>query len=92
MSDKKQLYIDKMEAQLKEWSAHLDLAHAKADTDKAEAKIETHDKIDSLRAEGAEISAKLAEIKEAGAESWEELTKGADKAWTKIKDAFSVAK
>ena len=92
MSDNKQLYIDKMEAQLREWSVQLDVAHAKADKDKAEAKIELHGKIDSLRAECAEISAKLAEIKEAGAESWEELTKGADKAWTKIKDAFAITK
>jgi hypothetical protein len=40
MTDKRKAYEDRLDAQLKEWSAEIALLNAKADKAKAEAKIE----------------------------------------------------
>ena len=42
MHDKRKAYEEKLDAQLKEWSAQIALLKAKADNAKADAKIEYH--------------------------------------------------
>ena len=92
MVTKKQIYIDKMERQLSEWSAQLDATIAIADKVIFELGRDFSQKIASIRADRAEINEKLINIKAAGDNSWENMTEGADRAWAKVKDAFVVAR
>ena len=47
--DKRKAYIEKLEAQLEEWDAKIDLLKAKSKKAKAEAKIEYYNKIETFR-------------------------------------------
>jgi len=80
-------YHDKMEAQLKEISAKIDVYKAKAAKISADAKIEIEKEIARLRPMQESAQAKLAELRTSGSETWEELKVGIDKAWTDLTTA-----
>jgi hypothetical protein len=91
MKDKRKVYEEKLDAQLKEWSAQIALLKAKADNAKADAKIEYYKTVDALQHKQNEARVKLKELKTAGDEAWEDLKAGADKAWAEVKTAFHDA-
>lgn len=87
----KEAYQQKMEAQLKEWSAKIDLLKAKADKAEAGAKVEYYKQIDELRVKAEAAQTKLQQVKEAGEEAWETFKDGAEKAWAELKKAVESA-
>jgi len=91
MKNKRKAYEDKLDAQLAEWNAKIDLLKAKADKATAEAKIEYYKTIESLQHKQADAKAKLQELKTSGDEAWEDIKAGAEKAWTEVKDAYHDA-
>jgi len=88
MRDKRKAYEQKLDAQLDEWNAQIDLLKARADKAEAEAKIEYYKTIDTLQHKQAEVRTKLHELKTAGDEAWEDLKTGAGKAWAEVEAAF----
>ena len=91
MKDKRKAYEEKLDAQLKEWSAQIALLKAKADKAKVEAKIDLYKTIDILQSRQEEARTKLKELKTAGDAAWEDVKKGAEKAWAEIKIAYKDA-
>lgn len=91
MTDKRRAYEEKLAAQLQEWSAQITLLRAKADTAKANAKIEYYTTLEVLQHKRDAAQVKLQELKEVGDEAWEELKIGVEKAWAEIKTAFHEA-
>jgi hypothetical protein len=91
MTDKRRAFEEKLEAQMKEWNAQIDLLKAKADTAKAEAKVDYYAKIEALQHKRDTARTKLQELKSAGDEAWEDLKAGAEKAWAEVKKAFHDA-
>ncbi len=91
MKDKRKAYEEKLDAQLKEWSAQISLLKAKADNAKADAKIEYYKTIDALQGKQKEAKTKLQELKTAGDEAWEDLKTGAEKVWAEVKTAYHDA-
>jgi multidrug resistance efflux pump len=91
MQDKRKAYEEKLDAQVKEWSAQIELLKAKADKAKAEVKIEYYKTIEALQSKQNEAKAKLQELKTAGDEAWEDLKTGAEKAWAEVKTAYHDA-
>ena len=91
MQDKRKAYEEKLEAQVKEWNAQLELLKAKAGNAKADAKIEYYKTIEALQSKQNEAKAKLRELKTAGDEAWEDLKTGAEKAWAEVKAAYHEA-
>jgi len=91
MKNKRKAYEEKLDAQLKEWSAQITLLKAKADNAKADAKIEYYKTIEALQGKQNEARTKLQELKTAGDEAWEDVKKGAEKAWTEVKSAYHDA-
>ena len=91
MTDKRRAFEEKLEAQMKEWNAQIALLKAKADTAKAEAKVEYYARIEALQQKRDTAGAKLQELKAAGDEAWEDLKAGAEKAWAEVKSAFHDA-
>jgi multidrug resistance efflux pump len=91
MKDKRKAYEEKLDAQLDEWSAQIDLLKAKADKAKAEVKIEYYKTIETLQHKQNDAKAKLRELKTAGDEAWEDLKTGAEKVWAEVKTAYHDA-
>ena len=91
MTDKRRAFEEKLEAQMKEWNAQIDLLKAKADTAKAEAKVDYYAKIEALQHKRDTARTKLQELQAAGDEAWEDLKAGAEKAWAEVKKAFHDA-
>jgi multidrug resistance efflux pump len=89
--ESKKAYQEKMEAQLREWSAKIDLLKAKADKAKAEVKIKYYEKIEELRADQETARQKLQELKGSGEEAWGELKGGVDKAIGDLKEGLNRA-
>lgn len=88
MSDKRKAYEEKLEAQLKEWKAQIELLKAKASNASADAKIEYHETIEALQRKSDELKVKFAELKDSGDDAWEEVKIGAAKAWSEVEAAF----
>jgi chromosome segregation ATPase len=88
----KEAYQEKLEAQIKEWTAKLSELKAKADKAGAEAKVHMHQQIDQLRARTETAQQKLIEIKAASADTWEHLKAGSEKALEEMKKTWESIK
>jgi uncharacterized coiled-coil DUF342 family protein len=88
----KEAYQEKLEAQLREWSAKISELKAKADQASADAKIKMYQELDDLKARKGAAQEKLNEIKAAGAEKWESLRAGADQTLADLKSRWETIK
>lgn len=77
-------YIEQLAAQLKDWSAEIDLLSAKADAAAASAKLHYVEELDALRAKQQEAHTKLKELQDSGGEGWDALKATADKVWNDL--------
>ncbi|MEW6246399.1 MAG: coiled coil domain-containing protein [Nitrospirota bacterium] len=84
-------YQDKLEAQIKEWAAKIEVLKSKAEQAEASAKIEYHKQIEAISTKYEAAHTKLRELKEAGEDAWESLKTGAEKAWADLKEAVEHA-
>jgi hypothetical protein len=80
-------YHDKMQAQLKELGAKLELYKAKAVSLGAEARVEIEKEIHKLQPVRENLEAKLEAARTAGAEKWEEVKASIEKAWAELSAA-----
>ena len=87
----KDAYLEKMEAQFREWGAKIDELKAKADKAEAGAKIEYIKQLDVLKAKRDAAQTKLGEIRAAGEDAWEGMKSGVEGAWTELKAAIDGA-
>lgn len=88
----KEAYQDKIEAQIKEWTAKLQEYKAKADKASADVKIQMYQHLDHLRAQKEAAQQKLQEIKAASGDSWEVLKSGSEKALAELKKTWEGMK
>ncbi len=88
----KEAYQEKLEAQIREWTAKLAELKAKADQAGAGAKVHLHQQIDQFRARNEAAQQKLDEIKAASAESWETLKAGSERALDEMKKTWQSLK
>ena len=72
--DKKDLYIEKLNAQLKEWSASIDVLKAKADKANADLKIAYYKQLDDLKTKRDTARGRIDDLKAAGDDAWERMT------------------
>jgi len=85
-------YIDKLAAQLKEWSGKIDELEAKARTARAEAKAGYEHQIKQLTDKRDTAAKRLQELRDASGEAWEALKVGAEAAWTDLRKSVAEAK
>ena len=85
------LYKQKYEAQLHEWSAKIEALKAHADKLTAEAKLDAKPHLDTLHAKLETAKAKLHEIAEATDDKWDDVVKGADHVWSDVKASVEGA-
>jgi hypothetical protein len=90
MSDK-ELYQQKMRAQLDEWKAEVDMFKAKASRTSADARLKMNKHIEMLESKIEEGKTKLSELSSAGEDTWESLKEGVESTWDSMKSAVSDA-
>lgn len=87
----KKAYQEKMEAQLKEWQAKIDVLKAKADKAQADKRAKYYEQIESLNSKKKAASNKLKELQQAGEEAWDDVKDGMEKAWQELKTSVEEA-
>ncbi|MDD4977640.1 MAG: hypothetical protein ABL873_00120 [Gallionella sp.] len=84
-------YKEKKAAQLKEWSAQINLLEAKIDNMGASLKVESAKQMKSLRATEHAASEKMKELGKASGEAWDQVKVTADKVWDELKAGVADA-
>lgn len=90
--NKRDEYIDKLAAQLKEWSAKIDELQSAARMAKDDVKAGYENQIKQLKDKRDTASQKLQELKGASTDAWGTLKAGAESAWADLKSAVTAAK
>lgn len=88
---KKEEFIEKMDKQLKEWGAQIDLLKVKAGKGSAEIKTEIDKEVATLNKMMKDAQKKLQEISGKSGEAWKSLSQGINKAGADLKDAMRQA-
>jgi hypothetical protein len=89
--EKKDAYREKVRAQIKEWESMIDLLQARGEKAAVETKIEIRKAVENLRSEKNDLQKRLSEAMASGAEAWEDLKKGLEKAVVEMKSALDKA-
>ena len=87
----KDAYKQKMAAQLKEWTAQINLLEAKVGNAGADIKVKRAKQLHELRAKQRAASDKMKELEKASGEAWEQVKKTADKLWDDLKTGIADA-
>ncbi|MCB5187233.1 hypothetical protein LG200_04335 [Methylobacillus caricis] len=88
----KDAYVEKLKAQLDEWSADIDVLETKVRKADAELRIKYDEQVIALKEKRDLAKVKLAEVQSSAGEAWQELKKGSDEAWEAIKHALAEAR
>jgi len=88
---RKEAFQKKMQAQRDKWAAEIDKLQAKADKAKADVQINYFKQLEGLRSGREEAGRKLAELREAGDDAWEDFKAGLESAWASLGHAVRSA-
>jgi hypothetical protein len=87
----KELYRQKMQAQLDEWKADNARLKAKASGAKADVQLAMNRQAASIERKLEYAQAKLSELAEASEEVWESVKNGVESAWDSLNFAFHAS-
>ena len=90
METTKEDYQKKMEAQLKEWGARLEVLKAKAEKATAEAKIELQQHTEKLKALQVTAREHLTKLEGATATAWHEVKADVTDKWNHVSGAVEA--
>ncbi len=85
-------YREKMAAQLKEWSAQINLLEAKVGKAGADMKVKHAEELVKLRATQSAAAEKMKELEKATGEAWEQTKETADTIWEELKVGVAAAR
>ena len=89
--NKKQVYQEKMQAQLDQFNAQIELLKAKSKNVGASSKLSYLDTLEDLKLKRDLAANKLQELRHSSDEAWEDLKEGADNAWQDFSSAIQGA-
>lgn len=87
----KAAFEQKMDAELREWQARIDVLKAKADQAEASQRLKYHEEIEALRTHLAETREKLDALRATSKDAWEDVKGGAEQSWRDLRSAFERA-
>ncbi|HEX5361579.1 MAG TPA: hypothetical protein VFW49_10895 [Fluviicoccus sp.] len=87
----KELYTQKLQAQLDEWKADIAKLKARAEGESADAQLALHKQVESLERGVAEAEKKLRELAAASEEAWDTVSNNIEAAWHSLKTAVTDA-
>lgn len=85
-------YIAKLKTQLDRWSADVTKWEAQANSAKADLKKQYAKQLEILRAQREVARYNLRLVEDASATAWTDLSKGADEAWARMREAIANAR
>tara|TARA_R110000737_G_scaffold93541_2_gene126864 strand:+ start:412 stop:693 length:282 start_codon:yes stop_codon:yes gene_type:complete len=88
----KEAYQKKLQAQLDELGAEIDKLKAKADQAEADLQLEYYKQIEELRSMQETANSKLAELKYASDDAWDDLKVHMDSVWNSLNNALKSAR
>jgi phosphoenolpyruvate-protein kinase (PTS system EI component) len=86
--DKMEVYREKLEAQLKEWKAKIDMLEKRAAEASGETKTELMRAIGELRQKKELVKEKWTELQKEGSAAWDTMKEGLEKAASEFKCAL----
>jgi chromosome segregation ATPase len=86
------LYVEKIKAQIDRWNAEIDKFQAQARQAAADVRIEYEEQVANLKGRRDALEERLAALQRAGDEAWEDLQGGAEKALAGFKEALTRAR
>ena len=87
----KDAYKQKLAAQLKEWSAQINLLEAKVENAEADMKIKRLDLIKGLRVQQHLAVDKMKELEKSSGDAWDQVKSTAEKIWSDLKHGVADA-
>lgn len=87
----KDAYKQKLNSQLKEWNAQINLLVAKVENAASDVKLKYAHELDEIKAKQHEAAQKLKEIEDASGDAWEKLKVSADKVWDDLRTGIAQA-
>lgn len=88
---KKKAYEEKLEAEMNEISAKIDVLKAKAAKAKSAGKADYYETIEDLEEKKEVVRSKMNQLKDSGSDAWEEIKAGTEKAWSDLSDSVQSA-
>lgn len=85
-------YVQQLKTQIDQWNAELDEFEKKAEAAGAEMREQYEHELAHLRQRRDEVVQEMQRVQKATDEAWDEVWRGAEEAWTMMKDAFSRAR
>jgi len=85
----KEEYIDSLSAELKEWSAEVDVLTAKAENAAADVKLKYQEEIEVLRVKQQAAAAKIKELEGASGDAWESVKETAEHVWADLRTGLA---
>ncbi|HEY4743745.1 MAG TPA: hypothetical protein VIH45_03745 [Desulfuromonadaceae bacterium] len=86
--DKREDYLQRLEAQLKEWKAKIDQLEARTSMVSSETKADLMREIEALRRKKMVVKEKWSALQKTGDEVWNTLAEGMEKAAAEMKQAI----
>ena len=80
----KELYVEKMEAQLNDWRAKLDAIKARLEEAELQGRLEFHKQVEASQRQHEVACRHLDELKKSGEEAWDALKAGVDTVWKEL--------
>ena len=84
------VYEKKMQAQLDEWKARLEVFKGKADQEETNLQLEYYTLIDEIKLELETAHKKLQLLKQAGDETWEEFKDDVEITWNSLHELIKA--
>jgi hypothetical protein len=86
-----EIYKQKMDANMREWSAQIALLEAKMKSASDELRVKRDAEIQELRAKQLAAAKKLHDLEDSSGEAWDLLKDTADKMWADLKAGVTEA-
>jgi nucleotide-binding universal stress UspA family protein len=90
-SKKREKYVAKAEAQLRDWSIKIDQLKAKAEESRGAVKAKYDQQIEELRKKQEAVRSKIRAYRTSGGEAWKDLKTGVDQALDELKKSIKQA-
>ena len=89
---KQDQYIEKLKAQLDQWNAQVTQWEAKAREAQTNVRADYEKQLDAFRRQRDEALEHMRRVQSATGDAWLDLVRGADDAWSKMREAFEKAR
>ena len=89
--EKRNVYLEKIEANLAKYNAKLAVMKAEVAEVKADMKLEYLSQVDNLEKKRDDFVVKYGQLKETSGHGWEDVKVGTEKAWNEMKDLIEKA-